>query len=58
MRDPNRIGPLLERLREVWERHPDMRLGQLLMADVPDDEMFYIEDGELLNRTERALRNL
>ncbi len=56
MRDPKRIGPALERIREVWERHPDMRLGQLLLAALFDDELFYIEDAALLNRLEHALR--
>jgi hypothetical protein len=30
MRDPNRIEPLLALLREYWQKHPDMRLGQIV----------------------------
>jgi len=51
MRDPERIEPMLDLIREVWKTSPDMRLGQLLSiatryapgyADV-----FYVEDDRL-----------
>ena len=31
MRDPKRIRPFLDELAHVWEKHPDMRFGQLLV---------------------------
>ena len=31
MRDPKRIPEMLEAIRDVWEAHPDLRLGQLIM---------------------------
>jgi hypothetical protein len=30
MRDPERIDPLLEKVKEVWMKRPDLRLGQLI----------------------------
>jgi uncharacterized protein YihD (DUF1040 family) len=30
MRDPNRIPRILEKLRLLWEKSPDLRLGQLV----------------------------
>ncbi|MBQ7969072.1 MAG: hypothetical protein IJ292_04550 [Clostridia bacterium] len=30
MRDINRIDPLLKKLAEAWEKHPDLRFGQFL----------------------------
>jgi hypothetical protein len=52
MRDPARIDGVLAALKEVWERDPDLRLGQLMMNAVkpesPCREMFYIEDDMLL----------
>jgi hypothetical protein len=30
VRDPARIDAAIERLRAVWKRHPDSRLGQLV----------------------------
>lgn len=30
MRDPARIDPMLEQLRQYWHAHPDMRLGQII----------------------------
>ncbi|MEZ6188115.1 MAG: hypothetical protein R3F62_24290 [Planctomycetota bacterium] len=31
MRDPERIPEILALVQQVWERHPDERLGQLLL---------------------------
>ena len=33
-RDPNRIDPILARLRAAWYRSPDLRLGQLLAGSL------------------------
>lgn len=30
MRDPERITRILDKVRNLWEKYPDMRLGQLL----------------------------
>lgn len=54
MRNPARIEEMLRELGETWNRHPDLRLGQLLYsisrtgADVGD--IFYIEDDILLDK--------
>lgn len=52
MRDKNRIPKILTELQRIWEAHPDLRLGQLLViaANPPDPcpAVFYIEDEELL----------
>lgn len=34
-RDPNRIDPILSRLRAAWQRSPDLRLGQLIVGSIP-----------------------
>ena len=31
MRDPKRIPEMVEVLRTLWEKHPDQRLGQLIV---------------------------
>ena len=55
MRDPERIDRMVEKLRTLWHRHPDQRLGQLIENYViPSGEMrgastawlFYTEDEE------------
>jgi hypothetical protein len=45
-RDPARINVLIEQLRVVWEEHPEMRLGQLLvnLCDPNPNPIFYVED--------------
>jgi uncharacterized protein YihD (DUF1040 family) len=56
MRDPKRIAKVLERIREVWERNPDLRLGQIVVnaakaasySDLSQSRLFYIEDEQLL----------
>lgn len=54
MRDPARIPVILAKVQEIWEAHPDMRLGQLLInvARPKDDHLFYLEDDVLLDDLE------
>jgi uncharacterized protein YihD (DUF1040 family) len=54
-RDPARIDAVLARLRAVWQRHPDMRLGQLVANGAkfgPDTPVHLIEDEPLLEAIE------
>lgn len=50
MRDPKRIPEILEKLRVIWERVPDWRLGQLInnVTYVSSVPAFYVEDEELI----------
>ena len=53
MRDINRIHPFLEKLEEIWSKHPDLRLGQLISCVVNNgQDLFYIEDNKLLKLLE------
>lgn len=63
MRDPGRIQPLLNELGEIWAKHPDMRLGQLLASLTPGVHperrlawLFYIEEYELLTALREFVR--
>ena len=60
MRDPARIDRMLDLLREVWTRSPDLRLGQLIVNAVrphdPCPEVFSVEDTVLARRLERMLK--
>ena len=54
MRDPNRIEHVLGTIRRIWEKNPDLRLGQMIdnlfgVGDI-DKVLFYIEDKELEKR--------
>lgn len=31
MRDAARIEPIIERLKSLWLKHPDLRLGQIIV---------------------------
>jgi hypothetical protein len=56
MRDPARIPSVLGRIEEVWRRHPDLRLIQLLLAPHPmqyQDMPFYVEDDVLVEALEK-----
>src|SRR4051812_37165609 len=48
MRDPNRIIPILDAIREIWEANPDLRLGQLIVNAIrpsqPCPQIFGAED--------------
>jgi len=52
MRDPDRIPLILQRIEQVWERYPDLRLGQLLLNVMGDPPLYGIEDEELARRIE------
>jgi uncharacterized protein YihD (DUF1040 family) len=49
MRSPDRIEPTLAAIKQVWEKNPDLRLGQLMWKLARQDP-FYIEDNELVER--------
>jgi len=56
-RDPNRIPLILERLRKIWEKRPELRLGQLIenvFPNTPYDFItaYYIEDEEFIKTLE------
>ncbi|MGD9710507.1 MAG: hypothetical protein AB7V46_00365 [Thermomicrobiales bacterium] len=59
MRDPQRIDEMLLDLAAVWQKSPDLRLGQLLVNLVrpsePCPQIFSIEDAELHKNIRRAL---
>lgn len=46
MRDLKRIGLILDRLKQVWEEYPDLRLCQLICNVWPDP--YYVEDDQLI----------
>lgn len=51
MRDPKRIPEILDQLKEIWEMFPDLRLTQIIMHVVLDDNHLYnMEDQALINR--------
>jgi len=56
MRDPARIEVLLDLIADVWRRHPDYRLAQLLInaanPSEPCPEVYHLEDDELAKKLE------
>ena len=60
-RDPERIISILSKVHEVWNRWPDMRFGQLLIAlDVAHEgtDIFYIEDDVMEEKIDKAITML
>jgi uncharacterized protein YihD (DUF1040 family) len=57
MRDAKRIKTILDKLKRVWEKQPDTRLGQLLSI-LPENQrdIFYLEDDELEKMLDELLR--
>lgn len=52
-RKHSRITPVIRKLEEVWRKHPDLRLGQLLIDCAGDKDLFNLEDDELMEAMER-----
>jgi hypothetical protein len=66
VRDPNRIPIILEALGKYWEKHPDLRLCQLISnitrASLPlgiiYGDIFYIEDSSFMKQFEAMCENV
>jgi uncharacterized protein YihD (DUF1040 family) len=52
MRDPNRIPDMLSRLQTIWEKYPDLRLGQLITNVFRSEGLYYLEDDMFIKALE------
>lgn len=53
MRDINRIPKICKELEELWLKHPDFRLGQLILNAFSfkgDSSLYGIEDEDLIKK--------
>jgi uncharacterized protein YihD (DUF1040 family) len=52
-RDPARIPHVLAKIQELWEKVPDLRLGQFLGNTCKSEtQLYYLEDDDLLEKLE------
>lgn len=56
MRDINRIEPLLNKFKEVWELHPDIRFGQMVYILTSETDLFNVEDDKMLDIINQLLQ--
>ena len=54
MRDPKRIEKVLVDIKAIWEKYPDMRLGQLIGNVLEGPSLYYVEDDSLV----KALKDM
>lgn len=58
MRDPARIDPILDALRDYWKASPDLRLCQLIenliAQEQPGHCIYAVEDDVLLDKLKGA----
>tara|TARA_Y100000310_G_C20429337_1_gene690642 strand:- start:284 stop:631 length:348 start_codon:yes stop_codon:yes gene_type:complete len=56
-RNPERIAYIIDMIEEIWEKHPDLRLGQLMVAmsgiGIP---LFTVEDYVLIEHAMRIFK--
>jgi len=51
MRDPKRIPEMLDVVKDIWTKYPDLRLTQLILNTIFEGESaYYVEDKKLLER--------
>lgn len=48
MRDKERIESTLKTIESIWNKYPDLRLGQLILNVCSDPVLYYIEDDKLI----------
>ena len=58
MRDANRIDVILKEVKNIWEKYPDLRLGQLICNVVCDPALYYIEDENLIEALKEFYKNV
>lgn len=51
---PHDKREIIERLAAVWEKHPSLRLGQLLMNVCEGASLYVIEDYPLMKKVENC----
>ena len=44
-------------LMKLWEKYPDLRFGQLVCNIVPENQLFYVEDDIMLERSQDWEKN-
>ena len=49
MRNPKRISKILKELEEIWKRNPDLRLMQLIVNVFGEENLYYLEEDELIS---------
>jgi len=63
MRDKNRIEPMLNNLKELWCKQPDLRLCQLLFkiatkSGWKSTDLFYLEDQIIADQIKKDLGSI
>jgi hypothetical protein len=59
LRDINRIPTICKELEDLWIKHPDLRLGQLILNVVNlDSKLYYMEDFELIAKLKLFYDNI
>jgi hypothetical protein len=58
MRDPERIERVVNLLKFLWIKYPDLRLGQLIIDITYDTgvDLFYLEDDILEKKIKQVIR--
>ena len=46
-RDPNRICIIIDKIKDIWNKHPDLRFGQLFYTITYGVDIFNLEDDKL-----------
>jgi len=57
MRDPKRIPEVLAAIREIWEKNPGLRFGQLLL-NLGNDFNYYVEDDQLIKTLKKVYKEI
>ena len=56
IRDPDRIPRICQEIQKLWAKHPDLRLGQLIMNSIsPETDPYYKEDEDLMEAIKNHL---
>lgn len=57
-RDPKRIPGILKQIEEIWTKHPDLRLGQLIGNAISSNLQHNLEDQELVDKIKSFYKDI
>ena len=57
MRNPKRIPKILKVIEKIWQGHPYLRLCQLIQNCFGTNDIYYIEDDELIEALTKHYEN-
>jgi len=58
MRNPKRIPKVLKEIEKIWKKKPYLRLMQLIVNVFGEENLYYLEEDELIRNLRRFYKEI